>query len=738
MSQKSYLTILKIGVYLSFLSIFLVCKSLLFPYITGKQIYFNILTEILFIIWLLFIVKYPESRPKKSLITIGLFFFLASIFLSSIFGVDFNLSFWGDIERMLGVFHIAHFLILYLVIITVFRTKNDWRGLLTASISVAIAISLYGLIKHISYSTIGNTAYVSGYIIFNIYFALILLLSEKNWGIKSLCIAGIAIMLWAFKIANTSGAYVGLGTSIAVLFFLYIIFSKNKKIKIISLTFLIALIVMIGTIFANKKSDFVKNNRYLNSITHSISFNKPTFQTRLISWKTAAEDFIYHPILGTGYGNFAIIFDKHFDPKFYNYTRSETYFDRAHNNLIDIASTSGTLGLLAYLSIFVAVSYYLIKNFKNKNIDLNNFILLICLFVAYFIQNLAVFDSLVTYISLMVALGYIYCLTHKKTTEEKNKKEILTSSLAGYVLLMTLILILIVTYQFNIKPLKMLQQTINGHIAINREGLAAGIEAYKKALSYNTILDRDSRATLVRLISSNESYLNNIEQGKAFDILDYGIELAKKNIQYNPKDSLAQMQFALIANIAAQRAQSAQNTEKFYYYSDQALTAIDQSIKASPRRIPIYFHKAQIQLTRGENDQAISTLKYAITLNEDYYDSTCQLAQVYLSIGQNDEGFKLIDKCIDMGGVNLFQSPGLIKNLISHYAGQNNEFKKILKLYERLSVLEAKNVKIWIDLAKLYEQAGDKDKAIQTARKASALDKSLEKSVDQFIEKLGN
>jgi hypothetical protein len=31
--------------------------------------------------------------------------------------------------------------------------------------------------------------------------------------------------------------------------------------------------------------------------------------------------------------------------------------------------------------------------------------------VAYFIQNLAVFDSLVTYMGLMITLGYIYWLT---------------------------------------------------------------------------------------------------------------------------------------------------------------------------------------------------------------------------------------------------------------------------------------------------------------------------------------
>ncbi|MCG2701058.1 hypothetical protein L6267_02745, partial [Candidatus Parcubacteria bacterium] len=66
MPQKIYLTILKSGIYLSFISVFLVFKNLLFPFITSKQISFNILIEALFVIWFAFIIKYPEYRPKKS------------------------------------------------------------------------------------------------------------------------------------------------------------------------------------------------------------------------------------------------------------------------------------------------------------------------------------------------------------------------------------------------------------------------------------------------------------------------------------------------------------------------------------------------------------------------------------------------------------------------------------------------------------------------------------------------
>ena len=66
MSQKVYLWILRVGVALSFLSVFLVYTNFLFPFITSKQVYFNVLIEILVVFWLSFIIKYPNWNPFKT------------------------------------------------------------------------------------------------------------------------------------------------------------------------------------------------------------------------------------------------------------------------------------------------------------------------------------------------------------------------------------------------------------------------------------------------------------------------------------------------------------------------------------------------------------------------------------------------------------------------------------------------------------------------------------------------
>ena len=345
MSQKIYLIILKTGIYLSFLSVFLVFKGLLFPYITSKQIYFNILIEILFIFWIAFLVKYPEWRPKKSWISIGLLSFFAAIMLSCFTGVDFNLSFWGDVERMLGVFPLLHFLFYYFIIITVMRTRQDWRNLFLASVAAAVLISLYGIGQRLEIvsspwgkdriiSTIGNAAYVGAYAIFNICFVLILFFHEKDWGKRILYLAASFFILIALVFSGTRGAYLGFGIGFLSLLFLYIVFSRNIKVKKFCLISLITFVLLILLLFVFADSSIISKNSFLSRITH-ISLSDATMNTRFISWKTAWLDFKNHPILGTGNGNFAITFDKYFDPD-----RKSTRLNSSHTDISRMPSSA--------------------------------------------------------------------------------------------------------------------------------------------------------------------------------------------------------------------------------------------------------------------------------------------------------------------------------------------------------------------------------------------------------------
>ncbi|MFH1744601.1 MAG: O-antigen ligase family protein [bacterium] len=750
MSQKVYLLILKSGIYLSLICVFFVFKDLLFPFITSKQISFNILIEILLIFWVGFIVKYPEYRPKGSYISFGLLAFFAAILASCFVTVDFNLSFWGDIERMLGIFHLLHFLAYYFIIITVLRSEEDWKIFFIFSIICATLISLIGIGKE-THSQIGNTAYVSAYLIFNIYFSLLLFFREKNNNLKWLYLIPIPIMLLSFNKADTTGAYVGLGLSIIVMLFLYAVLSANKKLKISAIAIAVALVVLTGVMFANKNSEFVRNAPVLSSLSE-IDFQKNTFQTRLISWRAAFKDFKTHPILGTGYGNYAIVFDKYFEPQFYNYTRSETYFDRAHNNLIDIASTTGLLGLLTYLSIFVAAAFYLVNGYLEKKIGTHEFIMLFCLFTAYFIQNLAVFDAFVTYMALMAVLGYIYWLYGEGAKDDyeiqiqnpkyrRSDNSYFDNSLIEgvkdrpmenketYFLIIAGIIFLTIVYQYNIKPLKMLKLTIDGQMAFAKNDIEEAEDVYKKALSINTPLDRDSRSSFVRTLAERTEMLDKLSKERRNEILDYTIFLADENIKYNPQDSMNQMILAQILDIAA--SYNRDDAIKFEFYSNRALEAIENSVAASPGRIPIYFQKAQILANRGEKEKSVETLQYAVSLNEIYFDSYCYLGRAYLISNQEKESYNSYSQCLDLGGVNMLTAD-TIKYLINYYS-ENKDLERMTILFENLVKKEPNVTDNWIKIAVLYKMKGDMKKAEEAVAKAVELDPNIAKYAEDFL-----
>lgn len=737
MSQKTYLNILKGGIFLSFLSIFFVFDHLLFPYITSKQIPFNILVEVLFVFWLGFIAKYPSFRPKKSWITFGLLGFMAVLIITSITGVDFNMSFWGNIERMLGVFHLLHFLAFYLIVITVMRSWEDWRNLLMVSVVAATIETLYVIFKA-NYGTLGNTSYISGQMIFNIFFALILFFRQKNLALRSFYVVAILLMLNAVKIAGTRGAFIGLGLSIVLMLFMLAMFNENKKIKYGSLGVVAAFVLFIGLIFSNANSTWVKDNGLFSRITQ-INVETGTFQTRLLSWKSALLDFPNHPLLGTGYGNFAITFDKFFNPLFYNFSPNETYFDHAHNNVIDLLSTTGAIGLLSYLLIFVAIIYYLIKGYRSSKINQVEFILLIGLLVAYFVQNIVLFDSFITYLSLMIMLGFVYWLSmdngfFAEAGEKAKQLFVKDGNKEFYVLLLAGVAMLFVLYQYNIKPLKMLVGTIDGQIAAGQGGgMSEIISAYKEALSYDTVLDRDSRKSLVQLALQRSSLFSGLDNTTANQYFDYIIEQAEKNILYSPKDSFNQMMLAQTYNLAASFNLS--NKDKFIHYSSRAEEAVNRTIEATPRRTQIYFIKAQIYLMRGDRAKAIEIIKTASELNPAYPDSYCQLARIYFYDEKNDLGYKAIDKCIELGGAGQLSSVDQLKDLLTRYL-KAKDFDKAAQILRQLTVVQPKEGKNWASLAEVYRQIGKTEEAIVAAKQAVIVDPSLKAGAEAFIEGL--
>ncbi|PJC47706.1 MAG: hypothetical protein CO035_05875, partial [Candidatus Omnitrophica bacterium CG_4_9_14_0_2_um_filter_42_8] len=100
----------------------------------------------------------------------------------------------------------------------------------------------------------------------------------------------------------------------------------------------------------------------------------------------------------------------------------------------------------------------------------------------------------------------------------------------------------------------------------------SGVAVYQKTLAKEAGYNRDSRGTLVNLITGNPQGLMSIPTKDAANVLAYAVELAQKNVDYNPQDSLLETQLAKITNIAARF--NYKDVDKFNEYSAMSVSAI--------------------------------------------------------------------------------------------------------------------------------------------------------------------
>ncbi len=743
MSEKNYLSVLKGGVFASFVILFFVFGSLLFPYISSKQLPFNILIEVLFLFWVFFVIKYPKYLPKKSYLTGGLLIYFFTILMSLAVSTDYNLTFWGDVERMLGLFHLLHFLLFYFIIITAFRSKKDYFYLLNAVIISSVLVSLNAIIENNADSTIGNRAYVAAMMLFSLFLQALFLIRSKEWWSKILYAAGIIVAFIGFVKADISGSHVGLVAGIFVVFAVLTIISNNKNLKRISLVSLLAFVVLVVGLFSFR-SNSVFDGTYMGKALRDFSVENVTLNTRLISYKSAGKYLVDHPVslvFGVGHGNYALIFDKYFDPKFYDYDRSATYFDRAHNNIIDILTTTGIIGLLAYLSIFVFAVIYLIRAYrrsfsenKSRSIDKFELAIILGLLVAYFVQNLAVFDSFSTYLYLIALLAFINFVGVKSFFRED--RDYKTPSIIKNFFIPFSIIILFFSFNNNINSLAMLQKTIEAYKISNSEGIITGTGVFEEVFEYNTGLERDSRESFINLfLASTDQVLNSSDRQGAEKTIALVVKSAEKNVNYNIYDSLSLFRLARVYDTAGKFYARNGNQEKASELASLALDTLDRAIESSPGRVPLYLTKANLLLNFDDKEGAIASIEYAKSLNSNMPETYCQLAHFNFVI-EDDEGFmENFQVCAERGGFSLVNWKDFLGSVESRYYN-DGKLDLLANFYEIVLSAGIADVELLSKLALLYYEMGDFSSSKETALKILEIDESYRAEVEDFLERL--
>ena len=727
----------------------LVRSNYYFPFIVPKTLAFRITIEILFLLFLGLAVIKKEYRPKINLVLVIFFLYLITVFLSSALAGTFQLSFWSNNERSEGIILLLH-LFAYLFVLSGFLRKiKDWIILFEFSFLSSLLVSFIALGQYLNWSwliessggerlasTLGNAGYVAGYLIFNIFFGLILFFFKESkylsW-FRSYYILGILLQIFVVFNTLTRGGIIALGFSIFILicYFIFYHFRNNKLIRNSGIAILILLAIFSGLLFLNKEANWVKGNNVLERLV-SISPNAVTAQNRLVTWGSAIQGFKEKPILGYGYENFYQVFDKYFNPEIYRHAGSVVWFDRAHNMVFDRLITGGLIGLFLYLSLLFFPLYYLWKRFikdkDNKNYLMPMVFTLVML--AYFIQNLFIFEALVTYIPLFIVLAFLsqFCPNYFEKFSESKKPYLI-------LLIISIIIFLPVFFSVNIRLATANQGLIDGMIKTQKRETEAAYNKFVDVLEMNTPHNQEYRQHFAEFVtgSINSNLVNlNWQKKAAFKI----VEEFDKQIEEKPLSARNYLMYMRFLN----------KTYKFdINWLNKSLDLGKKAAEISPTRPQIYNEMAYTQIYLGKyyesmgdiekanqifNESVINTEK-ALSLNDRVAESYINVVMVLFAVDQNDKVQFYLDK-MDENNIN-YHTESILERMVNS-AVYAEDYNWATKFNKELTEIVPDNPSHWVDLALSYAYLGEKEKAVETAEKIKEFGEDYAQQSDLFIQ----
>jgi len=726
-----------------------VSGNFVFPYVFPKTALFQIFVEIAFAFWLLLLWVEPAYRNFRfGKLTKAIALWLAILIFVSLIGVNFYHSLWSSYERMTGLVTLLHYFVYFFILVSVLKTEKEWLQIFDVTVIASLGVGLIGLLQKMGVlmsaagdrisSSLGNPSYLAAYLVFNIF--LILFLFYKKYPQAGWRFYYLSVLFFEFLIlfwTETRGALLALLIGFVLFAVLFLItpqkYSKFKGnvrlIKIIIVCVLATFIVLLSLILVFRDNQWVKKLPVLNRIV-TISLTEGTVQTRLLVWEMSMKGWKEKFLFGWGWENYNVVFNKFYNP---NLFPTETWFDRAHNIIFDTVTTSGLIGLLSYLSIF-AVSFWILGvAFLKGKISFLTATIFAILLIAYFIQNLFVFDMIHSFLMFFLILGFIGFLENLTLEQQgsiiadsksaKNKLYQLPSSAK---VLVGVFLILVI-YFINIKPglagyyaissLKGVGQKINnGHYEQDKI-----LKNFQRILDYGTFGNWENTLTLGEyVLNFPDLYSKKISNDEIKNIFDFAIKNMNKIIKVNPLDARYQVMLGSLY------LQGNQYNSDWLYLAENSFT---KALKLSPTKQDIYFLLSQVKIKLNKKQEADLLLKKAIALNPSAGYSHWTAGLHYLLMGELEQGKNAIKMAQENGyGLN----PDNIMELEKYYK-MNQAYEELISLYLVGIGLEPNNAQWHNLLAALYLEMGEKTAAVKEIILAVKLDPSLAGQAFDFL-----
>lgn len=692
----------------------IVANSFFFPFITGKAFFFRSLVEIAVAGWVVLVLLDKEYRPRFSWIGAAAVAFVGWMFIADLFSINVLKAFWSNFERMEGWVLLAHLLGFFFASSNVLRVEKKWRAWFLTTLAVSLVVSGHALLQlgggaeiHQGSSRIdasfGNSAYLAIYLLFNVFVALWLALTEKQVGLKWSLVGLAALEGVLIFFTETRGTVIGLVGALILAATLTAL-TAGKQARRGAVGALVVILVLIGGFYLARDSQTVQGNSTLRRVA---SISLADGQTRFTIWSMALEGVRERPVTGWGQEGFNYVFNKYYRPSLYG---QESWFDRAHSVYLDWFTAGGFPALALYLSLFGSALFLL---WHSPELSRPERIALTAALVGYAFHNLFVFDNLYSYIYFFSILALIDSQV-ARPTKLTEMPEMTDADGVTFALPIVAVVTCALLWVVNVSGMQRAAGLIVA-MSPSQQGVSANIAAFTELAASPGFAAQEIREQIVSF-ATTIAQSPSVTDDEKRQILTLAIQEMKKQVDAYPQDARERLQLSY----AYRTVGDVQNAYK------EVLAATE----LSPNKQEMWIEAGVMAWDVGDLKAVQAHFNKAYSLSLESKDFAEYAAAGHIAVGDLEAAKKVL--------LSAFGTTDRDSNILAVAYYRTKNWPALIQIWKVRTEKPDANVQTWFSLASAYYEAGQKANAVAAVTKAAEISPDLEtkKIVDAAIQEI--
>ncbi len=731
-----------------------------FPYVAPRNIFFRVVVELGFLalVWALCFGD-EELDLRYEPIFWALIAFASAALLSALVSPAREHSLFGDFERMGGVWAWLH-LAMFFLLLRALRDE-EWSWILNAALLVSIVVGIGAILERwtavsarlsesvipASSSTIGNPGLLAGYLLFGI--ALAVYLASTSVRFRLLYLAAAGVNLLGLVYAENRSTVIGIAFGAVAGSIIFSTLHAAPRRRWIAPATAIGLALLVGGIAAGIRAfPSAALTRGAPVVLQRLALTNPagTDEARTMQWRAAIAGFRDRPVLGYGLENHNLAWSAHLDPRVF--LLETDVFDRTHNQFLELLATTGVIGALAFLGIWLAIAVTLIRAYRDERISPASLAILSGLQVAYAVY---LFFWFVDLNSTMIWILFAALIASRENPSGVVRPAIERARAPrGIPVVVTAFSLLLVAGAFYSETYVPLRANVAlDRVDLSRAPVEQTLSEFKVLAEYPGQQTAHTPLVMGQYLASLRSRYSEMRRNPAERRM-LEAAFARTDSAFRREIHRDTMNDRLYTHEAAMLLDAARFSGSRSYLG-RAIASLGKAIELSPHRIQPRMLLSSAYTEDGERDRASIVLQDAVKVDPDLGEPRYALAENYLSDGKSDSALALLESSLRRGYVgkpDIYLAVGKRLEFLGRSAGAARLYSSYLEakytkaVWNRPGTIDGTiptaDIAVAAHLPLLYVRAQKSELAIKAAAALSAFDSSRTGLVDRFVADVGS